>query len=622
MWHLEIENIGGIRSGEASLNRGSNIVQASNFQGKTSLLSAIRTVMGTTGEISEPHPLTEGTEKGHVTLETEDQTFETQLKRTDGSSGNVINRSGDTYLTDEQDIICARLFAFLGEDNPVRSAVRNKDEEKLTELLKKPLDIEDIDARIEQLQRQVVKIEEELSKAEDAADQLVSTQEEVTRLQKSLKELRSRRDELEEKVDEDAEQKELRDKLANRKSRLDSKQSELDRLQNQIERKEAKLDRKKAELEDLEIPSEPELKTNLSDKEDRINDLTLKIDLCNDLYRANKAVLDEDEIDLVTEMNRSIAGDTFSCWVCGEESTREAIEERLEQLKNKEKQLRQEKSSLQTEVRDIKEKKKTIRRNRQKEDRLEVEIKEIKFDIQEDNTNVKSVKKEIEEVQAEIEELEYEYEDIKQDEEEYSSELKSIQEKIGGKKGQLERAENKLERLKEEADKRGRLQDEKDEKKEMLEELRGRRKAKMEEIVNHFDTALDDIINRFAPGFDGGRLDKKTVSGDTIKFEIVVAREGRETRLHRLSEGELELVGIVAALAGYRTFNVDERVPCILLDGIGQLAAEHIRNMTEYLEDAAEIVVTTAYPEAGEFQGTTLTPDKWDIVTGRGTPPA
>jgi hypothetical protein len=82
-----------------------------------------------------------------------------------------------------------------------------------------------------------------------------------------------------------------------------------------------------------------------------------------------------------------------------------------------------------------------------------------------------------------------------------------------------------------------------------------------------------------------------------------------------MSEGEVELVGFIAALAGYEAFSVADRVPCMLLDDVGGLASEHLQTLVDYLSDRTEYVVTTAYPEAGDFGGTVLSPDDWEVVS-------
>lgn len=614
MWNLEIENIGGIRSGETTLNQGANIVQASNFQGKSSLLSAIQTVMGTTGHFGEHHPLMEGASEGHVTLDMGDKTYTTTLERV---AGDNVSRGGETYLTEEEDQVSARLFAFLGEDNPVRAAVREKDEERLTKLLKKPLDLENINNRIDSLQREIVDFEDELSDAESAAEKLPPAQEKVTQLEKELKELREKRDELEQKVDEDAEQKNLREDLTNKQSNVESKKRRVEKLENQIERKGRQLNEKREELDELKIPDELVLDTDIDSKEDQLNNLELKIDLLGDLHRANKAVLDENELDLVTDVNRSIEGDTFECWLCGDETDKETVEENLKHLQEQQQSLREEQSSLEEEIKEIKQKKSEIDSKVHRESRLEANIKELKASIQDDKNDIAQIENQIESLEQEVEELEEEYKEAEQNEEEYSAELKTVQQKIGTKSNELERAERKLEQLETEAEDREAIEADIQVRKDELNDLRHHREQKYDEVKERFDDAIDDIINKFAPGFDGGHLKKKKTSNDTVKYEISVAREGRETRLHRLSEGEVELVGIAAALAGYRTFNVSERVPCFLLDGVGQLAAEHIHNMIDYLEDTTEVLVTTAYPEAGEFEGETVLPDDWEVVSNK-----
>jgi recombinational DNA repair ATPase RecF len=90
-----------------------------------------------------------------------------------------------------------------------------------------------------------------------------------------------------------------------------------------------------------------------------------------------------------------------------------------------------------------------------------------------------------------------------------------------------------------------------------------------------FEIALNDVVMKFAPSFESARLEKHTDSetGQTEKLELVIARNGREIP-DTLSEGEIELVGFMAALAGYEAFNVNERVPCILLDGVGALESD------------------------------------------------
>lgn len=132
---------------------------------------------------------------------------------------------------------------------------------------------------------------------------------------------------------------------------------------------------------------------------------------------------------------------------------------------------------------------------------------------------------------------------------------------------------------------------------------------------------MAEAIERFAPGFDGARLNVKTTEeNEIIEFELVIARDGRETDITNLSEGEQELVGILVAVAGHRTFNVSDRVPVVLLDGISQLSAENLQLLAEYLDSGCDILVTTAYPEAGDFGGNRISPEAWETISDEEKP--
>ncbi|KZX46301.1 archaea-specific SMC-related protein [Haloarcula sp. K1] len=609
MWDLDINNIGGIRTGKATLTPGLNTVQASNFQGKSSFMAAIRTVVGTTGMFGEDHPLTEGEKSGSVTLNADGDEHEVTLSL---ETEETITRRGNPYLTDETDRVCAHLFSFLGENNPIRSAVRNG--EDLTEYLQAPLNIEDINAQIVELQKKRREIKEDLRKSEQSAKQLPSVQEDITQLEQELEELRDQRDELSAEAPKDTNASDLSDKLGSKQGSLESTEKEIGRLDSKINRREDALEEKQAELNDLEVPSEPELTADVNEKEQRVNDLKLKISLLQDLYRANQQILEEGEVELVTNVDRGIDMDTINCWVCGNDTTSADIEEQLNALQQKINDLRGEKSDIESEVEDIKKTKRAIRKKKNERDQLQDAIGKIKGDIQEAKAELEQAKERKERLESEVEELKAEVEEA---EEELNEELTDIKSEISNKERELERKQGQIEDLEAEAEKIDELENKRDELREQIKELRQRKNKKQHELAEEFNDALEDVIDRFAPGFDGGQLVPKTTTegGDIEEFELKIVRESIETTIDTLSEGEQELVGIVVAIAGYRTFNVDERVPAILIDGISQLSSDNLRYLLEYLEDTSEMLVTTAYPEAGDFEGTTVDPTEWDVVS-------
>lgn len=607
MWEINIQNIGGIRNGETSLKPGINTIQADNWQGKSSFITTIQTVMGTTGMDGTDHPLTEGVSDGQVTLETENESYITTLSR----EGRTITASGDTYLTETEDRECARLFAFLGEDNPVRAAVRNDGD--LADLLGRPLDLENIDEQISGLQEERRQVETSLDQARRAAEQLSSVQEDITRLGQELEGLREQYDEIQAETDDRDEQSDLRDELSAKRATRDQLEGDIGRIENTIERKKSRLEQKNRELDELDAPDELEIEADIDEKQSRITELRTQIELLEDVHGANKRVLDEDQFHLVTDVDRSITGDEITCWTCGTETAEDDFADRLDDLQAKIQDLRTDQKELASEVEEIQQQRNEIERKKRKRRNLESEIGELEADLDESRRDLEDRKERLTEVREEMDALD-------ETVEETDDQLTDLKSEIKVKTRELERKEEKLEDLEEQKANRAELQERYDDLCDEIAELRHRRKNKQHEIAERFEDSMEDIIDRFDPGFESARLEPKTNAADEIvDFDLIVAREGREASLSALSEGELELIGIVTALAGYKTFDVADRVPAILLDDLGSLSGRRIQSLVEYLSDEADYLVTTAYPEAGDFQGHTISPDEWDVVSDQQT---
>lgn len=625
MWEINIENIGGIRSGEAEIKEGVNVIQASNFKGKTSLLKAIQTAMGTTGfGKDEQHPLTQGASTGKVILKAEDETYEVTLERDDGG---VITRTGNPYIEDNIDSTCARLFAFLGENNPIRSAIRENDGEKLKENLQKPIKLENIEEKVDKKRKERDKLEAKIKDAETAAEKLPKVQEEVTKLEGEIEDLEKQEKELKQEVDENSDHAQLQSELSSKQGTLESTQSRIGRLESRLDSSKERLKEKENELEDLEVPGEVTEDVDLNDLEEEIGALESQINLLQDLHRSNKNFLESNHLELVSTVDRQIDEDEFNCWLCGDKTSQSEVEENLSEIATKIQSLKDEKGEIEEQISETKRKQKEARKKREERDNLKEEIQNINLNIEETEQDIKQAESKKEKLQEEIDELEEEYEEV---EENLDKELSETQRKLGTKETDLERKRGELEDLEEEAKRKEELKAERSEISNEIESLLERRSKKINQLKSEFDAALDDIIDKFAPGFDGGYLsvigDEENVDG----FRISLAGDGRALEIGttpdssntsvddpttHLSEGELELVGIATAMAGYRTFDVDQKSPAILIDGIGQLAAEHIHNLTEYLEGQSDTLITTAYPEAGDFNGEILDPHEWEVIS-------
>jgi len=616
MMKLDITNISGIRSGSATVEDGLNVIQASNFRGKSSFITALRTAIGATGQY-EDHPLTEGMDTGKVTLETEGDEYNVMLER---PSPGVVKRTGTPYLSDETDQICARLYACLDENNPVRKAVRNG--EDLTDLLQDPLNIENIDAQINALKGEKREIKQKITEAERAGDQLPSVQETVTRLKSELEELRSRREELTDEGTNKERIEEISDEISTKSGKLTNISNDISRIERELERKRDQVSRKEGEINELNVPEELDQSKEVDAMRDQIDTIDRQIDLIEDLYRANQNVIDASEIDTITDVNRSIAADDIECWVCGQQTTIADVEEYIAQLQSKAAELRDEKSEIETELEEIEAREHKIRQARQKKEGLKREIQQLKSDIdekkgilEEKRDRESSLKEEIKALQDELDAAEDEYNEELTD---VKTEIRTTETKLQNVREDLESLEQKYGQLEE-------FEAEREEIQANINVLRNRKKTIQKNLKESFNAIIVDIIEELQPGFSSARLVLKTDErGEVESIDLEIARDidskGQRTSVDTLSEGEVELIGLVVALAGYHAFDVDNKVPCILIDGISQLAAEHLRTVATYLEDMSNILVTTAYPEAGNFEGNIINPDEWHVVSDETAP--
>jgi len=610
-WDIDILNIAGIRNGKAQLEPGTNVVQASNFRGKSSFITAIQTVMGATQEWDSEHPLTEGESEGRVELDTGSENYAVELKR-QGTSGTV-SFSGNPYLTDEQDLICARLFAFLGENNPIREAVREGNKEKLTKHLQKPLEVEQIEWQISNLKDKRENLDEQIDDAEDANRMLPQVQEKITSIKAEIEELEQKKEDLEQESDENSEQKQIGNDLSSAESNLNTIENGIKSAKRTINTTTEKLERKREELEKLQLPEDVDNETDIEQKQDRAKELKLQIDLLQQVHSVNKTVLDDNELHLLTDVDRGIQKTEFDCWLSGDKTDEETVRNHLDQIEEKRKTLAKKRSEISDEIAEVKEQRKQARRKKQKKENLEKDIGEAELTLKEAERELEDLQERKAKVESKIEELNQELQEAGED---LSEDLQEVRTNISIKENELERKQEKIEDLEQKVEQAKGLEEERKEIKEEIGQLRDRKESKNREIQTRFDEAFDDVLERFGPGFDGANL---KLNKDTEEFSLSVVRDGRVTDIANLSEGEVELVGFITALAGYKTFNVSDRVPIMLVDGIGQLAAENAKSLIDYLEDASEMMVTTAYPEAGGFDGAVLDPDDWEVVSDKVT---
>ena len=585
-WELTIENVAGIRQGSARIEPGNNVVRAANWQGKSSFLQAIEAAMGTAA------PLTESADTGRVELETPGETYVIDLQRQNGT----VASSGSGLLEEEYDRIRADLYAFLDEDNAIRDAVRRG--EDLADLLTRPLEFENIEERIAELRSERSSVDAELSNAEDAANRLPSVQEKVTQLEAELEELRERRESISDPDDANGDEAE-REELSQLRAERSRTERRVDRLSDAVERIEGTLAELREEQESLTVPEE-DVSEELSRIRERRESLRTDVELLRSVYSANRRVLTEGRVELLTDRDRSILGDEVTCWLCGTETDEEALRERLEDLSDRISDLVAERAEYDDRVEELEARRDRIRNATQRRDELDRRIGDLEGKLADREESLASAREHRSELDVEIESLEETVAERDEEVADVASDLARVE-------TELEERREELESLERRADNRSTLVDEREALSEEIEALRNRKSKMKRRTREAFDEAIADLLDRFDTSFETARL--------TSEFELVVARDGRTASLDALSEAELELLGIVAALAGHEAFEVGEDVPVLLLDRLGGLSAGNLSTLVEYLDGRAERLVFTAYPEHDALEASVIDPSEWDVVS-------
>lgn len=589
-WKLEIDHIAGILEGSAVIEPGLNAVRGSNWQGKSSFIGAIETALGTAT------PLTEGKERGQVRLQTPNGDVTTELVRTNGT----VHRKGEAYLDDEYDIVRTDLFACLDGHNEVRRAVREG--RNLEDVLLRPLDFQNIDEQIATRKHEREQVEAELSQAREATKRLPSLQERATQLESEIEELRDERDDLSGTDADAASDKEdsTQDRLSQARAERDQARNRIERLEHSIERTESRLEERRAELEDLEVPDDANVESDLADARDRLQEAKRDIEILQSVYSANELVLNEDRLDLITEVERQLTGDTVACWTCGSEAEREDLEDQLSVLGEKVTTMRARVEEHRDEVEQLEARNEEIKQARRRKRDLDSEITDLEEKLADRRTSLDDANERLERAESRVEEL-------SDTVDETVEEITDLESEIKYREAERKNVQDEISELQTRADQVETLEEEYDALTGEIEDLRNRKDEIKRQAREAFDEAMQDLLARFDTGFETARL--------TANFDLVVAREGREANLDALSEGELELLGFVAALAGYESFDVDEAVPILLIDGIGGLADENLHTLIDYLHERTEYLVFTAYPEHTPFEGQEIDPSEWTVAT-------
>lgn len=616
---VDVENIGGITETSVTLSSGVTILEGENATNRTSFLQG---VMGALG--SDKPSLKADAEAGKVTLQLGNTTYTRRFERT----GTGVRASGNPYLEDPTP---ADTFAFLLETNAARQAViRRRD---LRSVIMEPIDTTAIQAEITHKQARKTQLDEQIAELDSLRSQQLELTEHATQIEGDIEDkqadLEVVREEIAGTEADLSETKEtkaamesafeevqtLRSDLASVRDRLDAERNSLaearteqDELAAELESVPESVREKRGELENR-VSTLREKKSRL---ESAVSDLQNLVQFNEDLLDGTESILTELDGDGTGVTDQLVGSDSVTCWTCGSSVDRSQIGETIDRLR----ELRSEKldriSDLETELDsvrgDIQGLEERVDHRQELEgslDRIEEEIESRIETIGDLERRRDELEAEIESTEAEIESLEFaqshdELLDLHQTANRLEIEIEQLE-------SDREEIESKLQDIEERLERQSELETERESVTKALTELRTRVEGIETEAIAEFNDRMEDVLdimgyeNISRIWIERGGADE---AGNT-EFQMHVVRSDRsgtayEDSIEHLSESELEVTGLVFALAGYLVHDVSETVPFMLLDSVEALDSDRIARLVDYFEQHVPYLVIALLPEDAE----------------------
>ncbi|MGM0605292.1 MAG: archaea-specific SMC-related protein, partial [Halobacteriota archaeon] len=305
-------------------------------------------------------------------------------------------------------------------------------------------------------------------------------------------------------------------------------------------------------------------------------------------------------VDLVADVERSVLADELDCWVCGSNAGIDDINSQVESLGETVRSLNREAATVGEEIDELAARQAEATAARRTKRTLEDEILALEETLADRRESLSDARQQRADVDRRIEALAAAVEETDDRRTDVTAEIKYTESKLADEREHVAALER-------EADRREHLESTVAGLRADIAALRDRKRTVKRHTRAAFDESIRELVSRFETSFESARL--------TSTYDIVVAREGREVSIDALSEGEVELLGIVAALAGYEAYDVSDITPVLVLDRIGGLADENLHTLVEYLRDEPDYLVFTAYPEHSPFEGHQIDPGEWHVVS-------
>lgn len=612
---IGIENVGGIENVSLAIEPGLNVLVGRNATNRTSLLSALGSVLGGTTA-----SLKSDASEGAVTLAIDDTTYHRTFERANGS----VITSGRPY-SDRETLVdyCVVLL----ETNPARTALQGG--EALRDVIMAPVDTVAIQSEIEQLRREQQSVESELAsvreqrgrlpelRAEREAyvQQLDTINDSIEELQAEISAHEGELDATQEAVALIEDLKECTRRRASLVDELEVKQAERNALREDIELIESELASSQHDQRELtEIRERLEqLQTRQRTIDETIASLTTIVDFNEDLVNGDERLpaVHADDADIVSAIT---GGDEreVNCWTCGSPVSRGDIRERLDALRAVIDEKREEKSERTREIDQLRDQQDELETAATRREQHRRELERTREKVNESEQVIDDLETELQSVSARIDTLE---DEVAEAEQLRDSELPEMNEEISDlqyERGQIEqRIENidseisDIEALPTESA----LSSEHERLQEQLSAARTRISDLEDEAIDAFNHHMAEVIDTLDySNISRVWIEKKHANGSPssqaidTEFELYIVREtsegvGYNDRVEHLSESEREVIGIIVALTGYLVHGVREEIPFMLLDSMEAIDAQRIAELMLYFTEHVPYLITALLPE-------------------------
>lgn len=592
--HIRLENIGGIEEKEVSIPEGATFIQGPNAANKSSLLKGLLFALG-----SRSVPIRSGTDEARVRLSVGEKSVERVARRTEAG----IETNGDAWVTDSDDVTLLERFAGLLETNSLRSAVaRNEDVESL---LKEPMNIEALEEERSAKMGRKRELATEIESAGDVDDRLDDRERELAAKRDRLEDLESTLEELydeQETTDTDDALQELREERADVRSDEAECKTQIEQLEAAIDR----LEQRRTEIEDdLEAAREAvegtdveALKKKRESARSELDEVRERLDVLQSALTANREMLNS-EFTGVLGRDSGLMGDEVTCWTCGRSAPVDDLEETVEELTALVEADKQRKREREPEIAELTEQIEQVRRSESEIQRLETEKRDLEQKLESRRDSLEEQRERRQSIRERLGELDDEIAeqaaDQRSEQSELTDEIEETRVEIQTLRREIERLEDTCESLRET---RAELQRKREDVERLSEEITALT-DRIENLESELRTVFNETMDELLDVLEFDRIERVWLDGE---FELVIAREvdGRtqSDSIEHLAESEREMIGLVLALAGFVTFDVDDVTPVLALDSLGAFDSERTRRLVDYFADETDYLVATAHPES------------------------